>query len=87
MLVENGNILTKKDLIDVLRTGWFSSKASTEVMISGMGNERAVFKALPASSFFMALFDVGIVAMKDSKNFACSPPFIYSRSWTMVQWL
>lgn len=74
---ENGKGRTPEQWLDQFYSGWFSSKASTEAMISsymrGSANESAGSSVLRCFPVLMEVIDVGMVAMKDAPDLACSP--------------
>lgn len=49
----------------MLKNGWFSSKRSTEAMMRDAVNETAVVGALQGMEKLQAVFDVGMVCMKE----------------------
>ncbi|PXF43284.1 hypothetical protein BWQ96_06981 [Gracilariopsis chorda] len=53
--------------------GWFSTKTSTEAMMRGSANECAVLSALRAKPFVTAVFEVGMLAVKERRFLSCSP--------------
>lgn len=56
-----------------LMGSWFSSSRSTEAMMRGTANEGAVFAALSAKSFVVAIYECGMLVKTEADWLACSP--------------
>lgn len=63
---------SKKRLLKSLMDSWFSSMLSTESMLRGTVNEGAVLLAF-RKDFLLEIFECGMLCMKDSNWFDCSP--------------
>jgi hypothetical protein len=68
--------LTDRALFEKLMASWFSSARSSEPMMRGTANEGAIFAALQAKPYIIALFECGMFAIKSVPWIACSPDAI-----------